>query len=517
LRGRAWGTLADVETAGAIRINGRVMAGLGLAVAVSLLLRVGALRSGYWIDEGISVGIASHPLSDIPRALIEDGSPPLYYVLLHGWIALFGAGEAATRSLSLLFALATVPAAWWAARSIFGPRAGAIAAGAAAGCPFLTLYAQETRMYSLVALLSLLASASFVLAFAQGRRSQLVPLGIWLVLLLYTHNWGVFLCAGMAAAWLVLWRRGRVAARDGLLLAAAVAVAYAPWVPSVLSQAAHTGAPWAERPSPLLLLSVPVSLFGVVALPAVAVALARGGRLQRLDEPARVLLTVAVVAAASAWLFSQLEPAWSARYFAVLLGPLLLAFASITARGARWTLAALALVAVVWLFSGPPPAKSNVRRVTVQLGAQLLPGDLVVSTQPEQVPVLDRYLPEGMRYLTPLGRTGDPRVTDWRDGLHKLRHGHAAKRLDPRIADLAPGKHVLLVTPVFKPGTARSPWLRAVRARTREWRAALGSDPRLVALGRAPHSKVTIRRSTVRAELYLVRGQPAAPASSSSP
>jgi mannosyltransferase len=504
-----------VNPAGGLRSNGRVLAGLGLAVAVSLALRIGALHSGYWIDEGISVGIASHPLTDIPRALIEDGSPPLYYILLHGWIVLFGASEAATRSLSLLFALATVPAAWWGARSIFDARAGAIAAGAAAGCPFLTLYAQETRMYSLVALLSLLASASFVLAFVQGRRSQLVPLGGWLVLLLYTHNWGLFLCAGMAAAWLVLWRRGRIGAREGLLLAAAVAVLYLPWVPSVLSQAAHTGAPWSERPSPLLLLTIPVTLFGVVALPALAVALARGGRLQRLDQPARVLLTIAVVAAASAWLFSQVEPAWSARYLAVLLGPLLLAFASITARGARWTLAALALVAVVWLFTGPPPAKSNVRRVTAQLGAQLLPGDLVVSTQPEQVPVLDRYLASGLRYLTPLGRTRDPRVTDWRDGLHKLRHGHAVRVLAPRLRTLAPGTHVLLVTPVFRHGTAGSPWLRAVRARTREWRAALRADSRLVALGRAPRSRVTIRRSTVRAELFVARGQPAASSSSS--
>jgi hypothetical protein len=122
-----------------------------------------------------------------------------------------------------------------------------------------------------------------------------------------------------------------------------------------------------------------------------------------------------------------------------------------------------------------------------------------------------------MRYLTPLGRTHDPRLTDWRDGLHILRHAHAAKVLDPRIARLAPGRHVLLVTPVFKPGTARSPWLRAVRARTREWRAALRSDPRLIALGRAPRSHGTIRRSTVRAELYVVRGQSAASASSSSP
>jgi mannosyltransferase len=122
-----------VNPAGGLRSNGRVLAGLGLAVAVSLALRIGALHSGYWIDEGISVGIASHPLTDIPRALIEDGSPPLYYILLHGWIVLFGASEAATRSLSLLFALATVPAAWWGARSIFDARAGAIAAGAAAG------------------------------------------------------------------------------------------------------------------------------------------------------------------------------------------------------------------------------------------------------------------------------------------------------------------------------------------------------------------------------------------------
>ncbi len=248
-------------------------------------------------------------------------------------------------------------------------------------------------MYSLVALLSLLASASFVLAFAQGRRSQIVPLGIWLVLLLYTHNWGLFLCAGMAAAWLVLWRRGRVAARDGLLLAAAVAVAYAPWVPTLLSQAAHTGAPWAERPSPLLLLSIPISLFGVVALPALAVALARGGRLQRLDEPARVLLTVAVVAAA---LRVAVLPARAGLVGALLRRPARPAAARLRvdhrarcaldagrARAGRRRLAV----------QRPPPAKSNVRRVTAQLGAQLLPGDVVVSTQPEQVPVLDRYLP----------------------------------------------------------------------------------------------------------------------------
>jgi mannosyltransferase len=221
---------------------------LALLTAASLALRTGGLHSGYWIDEGIAVGIASHPFADIPSALAQDGSPPLYYLLLHLWMAVAGSGEAATRSLSLFFALLAVPVSWWAGCAAFDRRTGAIAAAGAAACPFLTYYAQETRMYSLVVVLSLAACASFVLAFVRGRRRHVVLLGVWLALLLYTHAWGLFLTAGMAAAWLPRWRRGTVSGRDGALLAGALALVYAPWLPTLTSQALHTAAPWASRP-----------------------------------------------------------------------------------------------------------------------------------------------------------------------------------------------------------------------------------------------------------------------------
>src|SRR3954464_5894814 len=148
-------------------------AALVALMAGSLALRTSGLDAGYWIDEGISVGIASHGLLDIPRTLGQDGSPPLYYLLLHAWMGVAGEREAATRTLSLLFALLAVPVAYWAGAAVFDRRAGAIAAVAAAGCPFLTYYAQETRMYSLVVVLSLLASASFALAFLRGRQGHL--------------------------------------------------------------------------------------------------------------------------------------------------------------------------------------------------------------------------------------------------------------------------------------------------------------------------------------------------------
>jgi len=477
------------------------MAALALVTAATLLLRTGIMDSGYWIDEAITVGIASHDLGDIPRALRQDGSPPLFYLLLHGWMGLAGSGEAATRVPALAFALLAVPVSWWAGSAVFDRRTGALAAAGAAGCPFLTYYAQETRMYSLVCVLSVLACASFALAFLHGDRRHVWALGAWLVLLLYTHNWALFLAGGMAVAWLWLWHEGRVEGRDGALLAAGVALLYAPWLPSLAFQAANTAAPWASRPTPLHLLGIPGSLFGYVAAPLLALAAIAVLRRRGAPEGVRVLALIAAVAGSLAFLGSQLEPAWAARYFAVLFGPLLLALAAVLSRGSGWTWAALAGVLGVWLVSGPAPAKSNVRAVAAMVAPELRPGDLVVSTQPEQVPVLYRYLPSGVLFLTPLGTVAEPRMADWQDGVARLRAGTAERVLALHVGRLAPGRRVLLVTPVV---TRRSsaPWNRAVRIRTRDWRAWLHADPDLRPLGRAPRSTWPPRRSRVQTELF---------------
>jgi mannosyltransferase len=486
----------------AIRRPALIAAALALLTALSLAIRTSGLRSGYWIDEGIAVGIASHPLTDIPRALVQDGSPPLYYLLLHVWMEIAGTGEAATRSLSLLFALLAVPVSFVAGSAAFDRRTGALAAAGAAGCPFLTYYAQETRMYSLVAVLSTAACASFVLAFVRGRQKHVPLLGLWLVLLLYTHNWGLFLAGGMALAWLALRRRNLVETKPGALLAAGVALAYLPWLPTVLSQALHTAAPWSNRPGALQLLAIPGGLFGYVAAPLLGLALiAAVRRRPQLDQGIKSLLIIAAATTLAAWLSSQLQPAWSTRYLAVLLGPLLLALAAVLSKGARWTAPALAVIGAIWLFTGNPPAKSNVRTVAHRVAPEIRAGDLVVSTQPEQVPVLYRYLPQGVVYLTPLGHVVDPRLTDWRAGLKRLRAGHADDTLMPWIDGLAAGQRILLVTPADASGSA--PWDRAVRTRTREWRTALNHDPSLRPLGKPHHAQLNGRRSPVRAQLYV--------------
>ena len=162
----------------------------------------------------------------------------------------------------------------------------------------------------------------------------------------------------MACAWLVLWRRGRVSGRDGLLVAGAVLLLYAPWIPTLITQVQHTAAPWSDRPTALYLLWIPFTLFGEddrwLATPLLMLAVVAAlRRVRDRDGAIRVLAGIALGAALAAWIGSQIEPAWANRYFAVLLGPLVLALAAVLARGSRLTAVALVGVVAIWLVPRP--------------------------------------------------------------------------------------------------------------------------------------------------------------------
>src|SRR3954468_16100993 len=94
-----------------------------VAALVGAVLR-GWPRSAMWLDEAQSVSFASLPLTRIPGALRQDGAPPLYYLLLHVWIRLFGDSDAAVRSLSVVLSLAGMLVLGWVVSQWMGRRAG---------------------------------------------------------------------------------------------------------------------------------------------------------------------------------------------------------------------------------------------------------------------------------------------------------------------------------------------------------------------------------------------------------
>ena len=499
---------AELRESGAVT----VLAPLAGLLALSLLMRTRDIDAGLWIDEGLSVGIASHPLFEIPGLLTQDGSPPLYYLLLHGWMQLVGSDEAATHALSLLFAVLAVPAGLWAGWTLFGARAGWICAGLAAFNPFLTAYAQETRMYALMVTLSLVAAGSFVHAFAFGRRRYLPLFAGALAVMLYTHNWSLFFgaAAGLAVVPCLAAAvdRRRMALDAGLAFGAALLL-FLPWVPTLISQAQHTGAPWANVPPPAELFRDLSDLLGGDSAAIALLLVAGTGLAAIVTRPGGPVRTAAFALTALGagtlilgWLSSQISPAWAIRYLAVVLGPLLLLASLGLSRAGRFGLVGVALVLLLWVDFRAGDSKSNVREVATASAPRLAPGDVVVSTHPEQVPVLRYYLPEGLRYFTPLGRVPDARVMDWRDALSRLEARRPQKTLVPLLDRLPPGRRLLFVRPITNRGGWDAPWTQLVRRRSAQWRRVLAKDDRFASDPVMPPSDPGRRKHQLRAVLY---------------
>jgi hypothetical protein len=193
------------------------------------------------------------------------------------------------RSLSLFFALLAIPAAWWAGRAIWGTaRAAWMAAVLVAFNPFLSQYAQEARMYSLIALLAIPLATCFLRAYALDADENRRPWIAGFALARrkpHAHNWAIFFTLACVAAWGVLflmapgWRR-RELVRDGLLGFGGAFVLYLPWIPTTLYQAAHTGAPWSDAPAIGSLLGVPGQLLG--RIPQIVLLICAGAGLLAL-------------------------------------------------------------------------------------------------------------------------------------------------------------------------------------------------------------------------------------------
>jgi uncharacterized membrane protein len=238
---------------------------------LGLLLLAFALRlyrlpaQSLWYDEGVSWYLTRLSLPALTVWTANDIQPPLYYYLLWLWVRLAGTSEYALRFPSVFFGVLTVPLLWITARQSLGKHAAWLAVLFLALSPLHVYYAQEARMYTLLAFLGLLSS--YLLLRLLNPRSPTLPLPITAgsyvlaaVAALYTHYFAFFLLAAHALyvslkgtyGFYKWWKgdrdrgRGRDRDREGvptlslspfsISIPISIFLLYLPWLPFLLTR-----------------------------------------------------------------------------------------------------------------------------------------------------------------------------------------------------------------------------------------------------------------------------------------
>jgi 4-amino-4-deoxy-L-arabinose transferase-like glycosyltransferase len=324
-------------------------------------------------DEAASWLLSSYPLGTLLDHARFEAYPPLYSIALSGWTGLFGDGEAAMRTLSVLAGLVTLAVVWAWAREALG-RSSACVALALAGLSVLLIDdARDARMYAIETAFTttswwltwrLVTLGSPERAIRRGTVLTATVLAIAVAGELWTLALGLpsaalqmaFACVGaVAAVGAVRGRRTteRDSARPGAIVGAIAigAATFLLWLPMLLAVAGNGQPFWTARPGldaigqtfdrafsvtghwdvtmPARLIAILLAVVGVVGL--LSVRRKRGGDSE--PRPGDSALRPRTTGTSARDDHADASRRWRLRWFGIAL------------------LFAVGLVPVVWLYS----------------------------------------------------------------------------------------------------------------------------------------------------------------------
>jgi hypothetical protein len=188
----------------------------GLLV-VAAALRLPGLDESLWFDELYATHVRLGSLWSLAETTATDFHPPLYRLLMFGWIRVFGDGEISVRLIPLAAGLFSICVVYALGRMLFSTVVGLTAASLVAISPTHIWYSQEARHYCIWMALVLLAAFAYG-SLGRSRRTNLwlTVHGVALIAAVSIHFYSIAV-AGVFAA-VALLDRHRTGARTVLVV-----------------------------------------------------------------------------------------------------------------------------------------------------------------------------------------------------------------------------------------------------------------------------------------------------------
>jgi len=233
---------------------------LAVVLVLAAVLRVLALDKPLYIDEIVTITVATQPLEEMPGVMRQiDASPGLFPVLLHAWM-LAGRSDLWVRLLPALFGIGAVAIVYVLGRRLFDETTGLWSAFVMAIAPAHVHYAQYVRSYSLFTLLGGLHLLLFLRWFrvsaigddgpADQPRRDVILFVLVTAALLYTHYLSLLLFVPEALFAVWRWRRDAAQVMRWAVAMALAGVLFLPGVPLLLHNVAFDRLRNEDRPRP---------------------------------------------------------------------------------------------------------------------------------------------------------------------------------------------------------------------------------------------------------------------------
>ena len=322
------------------RVRGNALA-IDIALVGGVAFVLGLIRIGaaaLWVDEAFTAQAVRNTLLN-PL----DQYHWLYYAILTPWTAVAGSSEWALRMPSVLASMLACGLLVVLGRRLFDRRVALVSGLFLATSPFLVMWSQQARAYSLVLAAGVLATLLLLVALDVGTRRAWTGYGLAFSLVFVLHP--VSALALVPAHAVLAARRREKLLPHGLLAPCVIVVLGIPWVFARAKQTPVDN--WLERPSAEVAVR---TLLDVSGAAGAGVLLALVGlivlRRSARTDPALGLATWAFAPFALALVLSFLRPIYLDRYL-ITAAPAFALLAAVAIFGVGRRIAAVLVIAAV--------------------------------------------------------------------------------------------------------------------------------------------------------------------------